>query len=199
MLMWNAIGSWVRAYVEVYWPTDSAVLADSALQAWAREIASVDGGRLPDFGEGPNGSMRTTAYLALAVQMIIWTASGMHAAVNFPQATVLSYTPAMPFAGYTDAQPAPPPTTQADVLRLMPPLNQAVKQLNFMILAGSVYYTRLGEYSPNLFDDPTVLSALRTFRERLLAIEATIVARNRVRRYPYEHLLPSKVPQSINI
>lgn len=198
LLMWNAIGVWVRAYVGVYWPTDDDVVADGALQAWAREIASFDGGRLADFGETQSGAIRTTAYLAEALQMIVWTASGLHAAVNFPQATVLSYAPAMPFAGYTDAR-TPPPTTQADVLRLMPPFDQAFKQLNGMYIAGSVYYTRLGEYAAGQFDNPAVQAALRAFRERLAAIEAIVIARNRVRRYPYEHLLPSKVPQSINI
>jgi arachidonate 15-lipoxygenase len=198
LLIWGAIGDWIRAYVGVHWPDDATVVADTALQAWAREVTAFDGGRVPDFGEAANGEIRTRAYLERALQMIVWTASGMHAALNFPQGTVLTYTPAMPFAGYTDAQ-TPPPTTQADVLRLMPPLDQAIKQLNGQYLGGAIFHTRIGEYAGTRFEDTTVQAALRTFRERLLAIELIIDERNQRRRFPYEYLRPTRVPESINI
>jgi arachidonate 15-lipoxygenase len=50
----------------------------------------------------------------------------------------------------------------------------------------SVYYTRLGDYH------------LAKFQQELIKIEEEIKERNKTRT-PYEFLLPSKIPQSINI
>ncbi len=196
LLVWQAIETWVTDYLSLYYPTDASVQNDAALQAWAQELQAADGGRVSDFGE--NGLLRTQSYLIQAITLIIFTASAQHAAVNFPQGDLMVYTPGMPLAGY---QPAPTSIARShtDYLDQLPPLHQALNQLELTYLLGQVYHTQLGQYDPNWFTDDRVQAPLHRFQANLLDIEATIEERNRHRPYPYRYLQPSNIPQSINI
>lgn len=198
LLLWDAIGEWARAYVQVYWPTDQAVQGDTALQQWAKSLAAFDGGRTTDFGDTQDGGIRTAAYLAEAVQMIIFTGSAMHAAVNFPQGDIMDYAPAMPLAAYTAGPSEQATVTSDDWLEFLPPLRQALTQLNITYLLGNVHDTQLGQYGDDYFDDPGVRGALDAFHARLEAITAIIEERN-LSRPRYTYLLPKEIPQSINI
>lgn len=61
-----------------------------------------------------------------------------------------------------------------------------------------VHYTVLGRYPPGHFPDPRVADLLSDFQNELASIDDTIRQRNRNRR-PYVFLVPSGIPQSINI
>jgi hypothetical protein len=64
-------------------------------------------------------------------------------------------------------------------------------------LLGSVYYTRLGEYDSDYFTDSNIQRALARFQEALASIERNMESSGLAQTYPY--LLPSLIPQSINI
>jgi hypothetical protein len=64
-------------------------------------------------------------------------------------------------------------------------------------LLGSVYYTRLGEYYSDYFTDSKIQRALARFQEALASIERNMESSGLAQTYPY--LLPSLIPQSINI
>ncbi|MEH2069146.1 MAG: lipoxygenase family protein [Nostoc sp.] len=198
LLIWNAIHQWVRAYLSSYYTIGQQLLADQALQNWAKELISEQGGRLQNFGEDASGTIKTLDYLVDAVSTIIFTASAQHAAVNFPQSELMTYAPAFPLASYS---PAPTnPHQPADLMNMLPSLEQAQTQLKVCYLLGSVYYTRLGQYSNSYFKSkPQISSALQTFHKQLETIEKEITQRNRTRIMPYKFLLPSQIPQSINI
>ena len=70
--------------------------------------------------------------------------------------------------------------------------------MDILYLLSSVYYTRLGDYGDGYFTDLVIQTHLGKFQQELLKIEAEINERNKTRT-PYEFLLPSKIPQSINI
>jgi len=197
LLIWNAIKQWVVDYLNIYYQnSDDNVEKDTELQAWIAELLSPTGGRMTNIGEG--GKIKTIAYLEECITLIIFTASAQHAAVNFPQSTIMSYAPAIPFAGYTPAPTSAVGATEEDYFNLLPPVSQAQGQLNLNFLLGSVYYTRLGDYTSIL--DRRVQQRLRNFQDNLKAIEVTIRGRNERRTigsYPY--LRPSQIPQSINI
>lgn len=198
LLIWNAIHDWVAAYLGLYYSSDTAVQSDAALQNWARELVAFEGGRLPGFGEREDGSIATLNYLIDAVTMVIFTGSAQHAAVNFPQNPLMSFTPAMPTAAYLPPAAIGSSSTEKDWFNLLPPLDQARAQLNLLYLLGSVYFTRLGVYEEGHFTDPRVAAPLGQFQQKLQDAEATIIQRNNTRR-PYEFLRPSLIPQSINI
>ncbi len=195
LLIWNAIHQWVSDYLNLYYLTNQDVQNDTALQAWAAEVQAFDGGRVPDFGE--NGSIQTLNYLIDATTLIIFTASAQHGAVNYPQKDLMSYAAAVPLAGYMPASTLKGEVTEKDYLNLLPPLEQAQRQLNELTLLGSLYYKKLGDYSEGHFP-AQVTPLLQKFHENLTQIEATINERN-LHRPAYEYLLPSRIPQSINI
>jgi arachidonate 15-lipoxygenase len=195
-LIWNAIHQWVSDYLSLYYTSDSDVANDTELQEWVQEIISSDGGKIKDFGE--NGKIIHKDYLIKATTQIIFIGSAQHAAVNFPQATLMSYAPSMPMAGYTSAPTDFSQASEQDFFNLLPPIKQAQGQLSLTYLLGSVYYTKLGDYS-NIVDIE-VQPALQKFQNELKGIEKKIIARNNLNPdKAYKFLIPSKIPQSTNI
>ena len=201
MALWNAIRTWVTAYLQIYYPTPADVTGDYELQAWVAELASKQGGSIQDIGEGQvDGKPRveSAAYLARLLTQVIFTASVQHAAVNFPQRTIMSYTPAMPLAAYAPfpAQPGAPATQVLDVL---PPLQMALLQQAVGTALGGVQYTTLGQYGGELAT-LQVADALSALQLALQNIELDIQRKTALgARTPYTTLLPSLIPQSINI
>jgi arachidonate 15-lipoxygenase len=197
LLVWESIHNWVKAYLSIYYHSDSDVINDSELQAWAKELVAQDGGRVVGFAE--DGEISTLAYLIDAVTMIIFTASAQHASVNFPQNQIMSYVPAAALAGYAPAPTQTTGATEADFFAMLPPISEAELQLQTGFLLGSVHYTTLGDYDQHYFTDDHIQKPLQDFQDSLKAVESTIKTRNESRSQPYEFLLPSKIPQSINI
>jgi arachidonate 15-lipoxygenase len=199
-LLWGAIHTWVSRYLAVYYTSDADVLGDYELQHWIAELSSPSGCGLKDIGE--DGAIRTVAYLADLLTHVIFTASAQHAAVNFPQSSLMSFTPALPLAAYAPAPSITAGLPSSEIFQHLPPLQQALLQLNVMMLLGGVYYSRLGDYDRNIpgayFTDARVREPLEAFQRELMEIEATIGKRN-LQRFPYVVLLPSQIPQSINI
>ena len=111
----------------------------------------------------------------------------------------MTYMPNMALAGYRPAPQTSIGITEADYFELLPPLSQAETQMNMTYLLGSIYHTQLGEYGDRYFTDIRVVELLRKFQDRLRKIELEINARNETRFTHYDVLLPSRIPQSINI
>ncbi len=207
LLVWDAIKTWVGAYLSIYYTSDTeiedksnkkqVIVKDKQLQAWAKELVSEQGGRLKNFGEDNSGAIKTLNYLIDAVSSVIFTASVQHAAVNFPQYELMSYAPAFPLALYS-----PAPTSaeeQGNFMSMLPSVDRALNQIQVLGLLGAVHYTQLGQYNKGHFKDIRVVGPLAKFKERLTEIEDEINKKNDSRLMRYEFLLPSKIPQSINI
>ncbi|MBN8485814.1 MAG: arachidonate 15-lipoxygenase [Sphingomonadales bacterium] len=201
LLVWQAIHEWVSGYVGLYYSGDAAVAADSELQAWAGAIAGE--GQVSGFGP-----VQTVAALVDCCTMILFTASAQHAAVNFPQATVMEFAPAVTGAGWQAEPLERRGHDRQDWLSYMPPANLALKQLEVLHLLGSLHYRPLGTYLsrdfpyPAWFTDPAVTGPegpLPRFQAALFKVEERIAARNAARRNAYPYLLPSQIPTSINI
>ncbi len=195
LLFWKAIHRWVSSYLALYYHSDADVQADPELAAWFDELVSVEGGRVS--GIGRTGATCTVEYLADAATLIIFTSSVQHAAVNFPQYDLMSYVPNMPLAAYAPA-PTHKNATHADYLAMLPPLNHANLQLDLGFLLGTIRYTTLGQYAQGHFADAKVAEPLRRFNDEIRSIGDKIEERNLERR-PYPFLVPSGIPQSINI
>ena len=102
LLIWHSIHQWVDDYLSLYYHSDQEVQEDRELQGWIEALVAVDGGRMIGVGqETVSGGVdiHSKAYLVDAVTLIIFTSSAQHAAVNFPQASDMSYAPNMPLAG----------------------------------------------------------------------------------------------------
>lgn len=202
LLIWDAIHDWVSSYLQLFYEDDDAVQNNQEIQDWIKDLTAPNGGQMTGIGEitndDPTPQIRTFAYLVEAVTLIIFTGSVSHAAVNFPQSSFLTYMPNMPLAGYTEA-PKTNSQNEAKYFALLPSLSQAETQMNMTYTLGSIYYTRLGHYGDSYFTDSRVVEPLQKFQEKLRTVELKINARNESRLTHYNVLLPSKIPQSINI
>jgi arachidonate 15-lipoxygenase len=203
LAVWGAIEQWTHDYLALFYDNDRAVADDSALQAWVSDLASLEGGGIRGLGQTRDNvlGIYTFDYLVSVITMVIFTGSAQHAAVNFPQASIMSYTPAMPLAAFAE----PPHRTSgvdSTLLETLPPLQQGLLQLLVGQGLGGVYFTRLGDYNRHqllpYFKLPSVARALGTFQANLAQVEREIGQRN-LKRPAYTQLLPSRIPQSINI
>ena len=201
MLVWDAIHDWARQYIDIYYADDEAVTGDTELAQWATSIASE--GHIIGFRP-----ITSRAQLTDVCTMIIFTASAQHAAVNFPQRTMMTFAPAVTGAGWTTAPTEQKGHDKGEWLDYMPPMSLALEQLSSLFLLGSVYYRPLGDYRTNRFpyeswfQDPAITSSegpLARFQAGLRAVEDRIIARNRKRMHPYPYLQPSQIPTSTNI
>ncbi len=201
LLIWNAIFQWVGEYVAVYYANDNDVTSDYELKAWATELAT--SGKIKGFR-----AITTRSQLVTVVTAIIFNASAQHAAVNFPQYSIMTYAP---FSAGTGGAPAPTATAGQSLTswsQMLPSTLAAREQILLFHILGGVYYRPLGTYLDNGFpylpvlQDPAIASPggpLERFRTALAGIESAISQRNASRRWPYEYLLPSRIPSSTNI
>jgi arachidonate 15-lipoxygenase len=200
LLIWDAIEAWVSTYVGLWYGSDAKTVRDDyELQNWANEIK--DKGKVLDFG-ATNGGIADQHDLVGLLTMIIFTAGPQHAAVNFTQGTDQIHIPSNPMAGYAPA-PRGREHTEKDLLALLPPLDVAIHTWAILGLLAGVNNTRLGDYRGGFLGHLEVERAIARFVANLAVVEAKILAANIVRRrvygLAYTHLLPTRIPASINI
>lgn len=205
-LIWAALEKFIGAYVSHWYSSDAEVAADAELAAFVKQVGEYDrrdaagrtvGGGIRGVGED-GARVATRAYLTRMLTQIIWNGSAQHAAVNFPQANPMSYAPLYALA-MVGAAPTSRGLGEADYQAMLPRRESARYQIAILQLLAGVYYTRLGHYDklPGWFDEAGAKLA-QDFKRDLASLEETINERNRHRR-PYVTLLPSRIPQSINI
>ncbi len=198
LLIWDAIQSWTTEYINVYYADDAAVTDDYELTTWTESLMTE--GAIKGFKP-----ITTREQLSEVLTMVIFTSSAQHAAVNFPQSSLMSFAPAV-----TGAIWGKDPTnvhTKEAWLQNFPPMRESLEQLSLLQILGGVYYRQLGEYSTNnfpyldWFEDDKITGEggpLSQFQASLADIEKTINIQNETRQ-EYSFLLPSKIPPSINI
>lgn len=193
-LLWDALGRYVEAAIATAYPTAKHLAEDEELQAWARDLASPEGGAVP----GMPAPLETPAALARVLQTLLFTAGPLHAATNYPQYDAMGFVANMPLAAYL-----PPPDScgagkydAAYLAATLPPMGQGAKQLVTVYNLSAYRHDRLGHFG----DLPEVdAAAAAALRRDLATAEEVIRSRNRRRRFSYEYLRPSLVPNSISV
>jgi arachidonate 15-lipoxygenase len=203
LLVWNAIERFVASYVKIYYPSDADVLADDEIQAWARDLADPAGGHV----RGVAGAVSGTAALVAVLTRIIFACGPLHAAINYSQYDAMAFIPNMPMALYAtppdDARALGDEALTSLVMKLLPPPDKAVLQLETIGGLTSYRFGELGQYEDGYFTDPPAVAAVQAFQQDLASVEAEIEGRNRDRQlrghraYPY--LLPSLIPPSTSM
>lgn len=154
--------------------------------------------RIPDFPtrETP-GQFTTLQQLIEAVTQIIFVCGPQHAAVNFSQFDYFGYVPNSPLAAYAR------PDTQPSLTQLLPELEQEIVQMELTFALSRIRWGHFADSKLMEFVDAGDRDILQKLQSDLQSIEHEIQRRNhqRLRRdgiaYPY--LLPSQIPNSINI
>lgn len=157
--------------------------------------------RVPDFPSMEVGQMlgkiTSLQQLIEIVTQVIFTCGPQHAAVNFSQFDYVGYMPNAPFALYGR------PDTPATLEDLLPSPTQELGQMRLAFALSGIVWGRLGSSDLIKFPDRSDRQVLEQFQFELSEVEAKIKTRNQQRLadhgvdYPY--LLPSRIPNSINI
>ncbi|KAK0588440.1 hypothetical protein LWI29_000983 [Acer saccharum] len=92
--IWSAIRTWVIDYCSIFYKDDNSVESDEELRAWWSEIRNVGHGDKRN--EEWWFKMTTLTDLQEALTILIWTASALHASVNFGQYAYAGYPPNRP-------------------------------------------------------------------------------------------------------
>lgn len=191
------IARFVERYLACFYRDDRAVGEDMELRAWIAELGGPEGGRLSDL---PITAERPT--LEALVDLLsgfLFLVGPLHAALHFGQPDCLTVVPAWPAALFR----APPKAGEwVDAQRIaetLPPLPIALTQvLNNQI--ADYRYDRFGDYrGTRLGRLPAAQAAIQGLRRDLNEIEATLRGRGRGGEHAYQNLLPSRVPNSVNI
>lgn len=194
--VWQAIRSWVKSYIEYYYPTAEHLQGDWELNNWLKELADPAQGAIKDIGT--DGKFASIDELIDTLTLVIFTASAQHAAVNFGQKTDMAFCPAYPLGAFA-APPSDANATEADFMRMLPPIDLALRSEQALVFLGTVQHGRLGHYGPLHFKDPVVIAHMLKFQARLAQLDFSMAERNRSLQLPYIHLMPWRVPQSTNI
>jgi len=194
MLVWNAIKKFASNYLKIYYKTPLDISNDAELQAWARELASPQGGRV----KGMRDRIETVDQLVDIVTTIIFTCGPQHAAVNFPQYEYMAFVPNMPLAAYQPITEDLSTPDQKSLMSFLPPPKQAADQLTILYILSAYRYDRLGYYDKD-FPDPQALAVVEQFKQDLNAVDRQIDLNNKSRLVPYIYLKPSLIPNSISV
>ncbi|WP_313954453.1 lipoxygenase family protein [Anabaena subtropica] len=224
LLLWEAIAKYTSSYLQRHYLDDKAVLKDPYLQAWANELSTPLNTRpksefpqlptwcppewaitsglqpqeLPPHPRIPGFTKITSLQQLIDIAtIIIFTCGPQHAAVNFSQFDYFGYVPNAPFALYSR------PDTPVSLPELLPPAEKELKQMELTFALSGISWGKLGSSELIQFANRGDRQILSQFQSELVEIETKIKIRNQKRLvntgvdYPY--LLPSRIPNSINI
>lgn len=200
--LWKITHAFVSAYINHFYRDDAQVQGDRHLQAFITELIDPARGNIRGLLAGT--ALTTVAELIEIVAQVVFTCGPLHAAVHYPQLEYFTYVPAS--AG---ASRRPPPIDRDDVrpdslLASLPPLHNSLVQFQTDNI-GNYRYDRYGDYSRyrlGKYEEQPVQDMLADFTAALHAAQWDIERDNRPdgpRVRPYVYLLPSNIPNSINI
>jgi hypothetical protein len=198
--LWMAMLKYCREMLGVYYTEETDLKADDEIQAWIRAIH--DNG-FPHFNDqqrqGLPRTFNSLDELAEVVTMVMFTLTCGHSA---------SHSDAMDLYGFMPDVPAlmrqPPPTSRnVPVGREM--FSSVLPDQNPDAYYGSLAFTML-VYEPDenvlatstefYFSETAALHIIEKFKMTLHQINVVIKARNAIKAYLYENLLPESIPLS---
>ncbi len=192
-----AIEKFVQQYLSLYYRRLGDVQSDWELQAWARELMAADGGNLRGVFAGDQ--LASVDDLVRVLAQLLFLVGPGHAAVHYPQTDYFTYVPAFPGAAFLPPPQAGEPLPPSRFVATLPPFSVGADQfMNNQI--ANYRYDKFGDYSRYpLAHVAAARPLIARLRADLDAVEQEIHARNQTRARPYPYLLPSLVPNSINI
>jgi arachidonate 15-lipoxygenase len=196
--LWRApIRDFVNAYVRAFYACDASVRQDAELQAWAAELMDRDFGAV--CGLVPDDCLDTIDKLVDLLAQVLFIAGPGHASQHFSEMYYYRYQPAFAAAAY-----APPVwdagrANEARFRNTLPPIDPGGLQFAYSDF-GDFRYDRFGDYSQYPLDRVRqAVGPIRRLQASLERVELTIEERLAERMLRYDFLLPSRVPNSINI
>lgn len=194
ILLWNAIQSFVKEYVDLYYKSEADITEDYEIQAWANDISAQDRGRIPGF-PAKFGSKQE---LIETLGHIIFLCTAFHSCIHFNQYKYPGFVPNMPYSAY-----APPPAGKnteidaAELLKFQPAFRAAYSQ-TWTYFLTNFRVNWIGQYKLQQFD-PEARDVIKRFKDRLEEIEEQIDQRNSSRSFVYDRMNPRLIPNGVTV
>lgn len=200
--MWSAISDFIADLVSIFYRTDDDVSRDHELQSWVKDIH--ENGfptREEDVDHDFPKNLQSREQLIHVLTSIVFTCTCQHAAVNFSQMEITAFVPNVP-----PVMRLPPPTRKSQanlkmIMETLPNKSQAGWHIATVYTLTRIAEDErfIGDYSHSLLTGEVVESAISRFQSSLRKISDAIKERNATLEFPYEYLLPERVPNSIAI
>nr|BAA03102.1 lipoxygenase [Oryza sativa Japonica Group] len=193
LLIWDAIKTWVQAYVARFYPDADSVAGDEELQAFWTEVRTKGHGDKKDAPWWPK--LDSPESLAHTLTNIVWVAAAHHAAVNFGQYDFGGYFPNRPSIART-VMPVEEPVDGAAMERFLDNPDQALRECFPSQVQATVVMAVLDVLSSHSTDEEylggeqtrpgtatrRLQAAYDGFAARLKEIEGVIDGRNKDRK-----------------
>lgn len=191
LLIWETIAKYVDGFVSIFYSSDALVENDESLQKWTSEFEK------HGYTQSDWGAIHTRHDLQDLLTSLIFTATAMHGSMNSPQYEVYGFVPASPGAMYS-----PPPReknviTAEDILKALP--GKETLEIYRFLSQDFDEDVKLGRHTEIFSSHPDMRQVLWDFRQDLRNVECEIDKRNQVRTVPYSAMLPSKIPNSVDL
>ena len=147
--LWNAIESFVKSIIDMFYKDDTDVQQDTELKDWANEIHhyAFPAFRSQPMGRGFPEAITSKNELIEYCTLIIFTGTAQHAAVNFGQFQIYGYVPNSPLYLRKPVPTQKGIATEEDILHCLPTLVHTSLTVALMF--------QLSQFSPDevsLFD-----------------------------------------------
>ncbi|CAK8695675.1 unnamed protein product [Clavelina lepadiformis] len=200
VLLWDIIKRYVSKMIRHFYKSDQDVCNDYELQDYANDLATNGLGWQDGNTRGIPNKITTIEQLVDICQVVIYTSSVQHAAVNFGQYETYRFAPNCPSA----MRLPPHKKGEATMERIMQSLPDAKVALGTIALSytlssfpeGESY---LGEYREHLMTELEIHRIREDYRSELREAGEKMRKRNEGLQHPYTWLYPNRVPNSISI
>jgi arachidonate 15-lipoxygenase len=206
-LRWrDVIRDFVAEYIRNCYSDDAAVRRDRQLQSWFAELRSENGGRLKGLVPPENGresGLDTVPKLIDLLAQVLFIAGPQHASQHYTSTYYYRYAPVFPGAAYNPPLWRGELAHEARFLNTLPPIGTANLQFTYNTFL-EYRYGKFGHYQGyQLAGLREAAAPIAHLRAALAKLEIEIGDREQERRrngqFPYDFLLPSRVPNSINL
>jgi len=196
LLLWDAIFSFVKEVIDIFYKDDSDIGNDFELQAWVKEV--VDIGFHGD-NKGFPSKIESKQELIETLSNIIWIVSCQHAVLNFVQYECYGWVPSHPGSlmiaplGNPNSTWVKGKLTMSDVFKALPPKGPCSKQIamSYILSQYSGEDTMLGRYPETYFVEDAFFFALENYVAKLEEIGKIVDERN-----DWDHFHPKKIPNA---
>ncbi|CAL1538145.1 unnamed protein product [Lymnaea stagnalis] len=203
ILLYNAISKYVKAYIELYYPTPQVLQNDEEIQNWVKELVkerNFSEGGVGILGVPGNGTLTTNDQLQQIATFVIYTSSVGHGAANFAQYDEYGFPP-----NYPAMMLGNPPTdvnaniTEKDIIKSLPDKATTLDTMTITKILSTKGTRSLGDFEVQYIFDPKAREIVDEFRSDLREIGSKIAERNTERNPTYPYLDPQFIPNSISI
>eukprot|EP00039_Didymoeca_costata_P015134 m.252921 g.252921 ORF g.252921 m.252921 type:complete len:388 (+) comp16159_c0_seq4:2646-3809(+) len=197
LLIFEVLENYVKGILEIYFKSDSDVTGDAELQGWANDI--VKNGKVKGFPGG--GKIESVEQLVYICTNIIFTASAYHAAVNFSQVDYGAVVLNMPGSLWRDVPTKKGEVDEQFLLDMMPTKFRSIIQIVIVMFLSQPPDRFLGNTLEKYFTEDSALGVQKKFVDDLKAVEAKMKSKmeTSTNGYPYDYMLPSRIPNSTSI